>query len=378
MKPKPDELLTSWVARSALSFGLTPYNYLKYKFESPKASILDYDRVISKHYLNQFSKNSGLNRQEILDHTIKSYAKSIIDVSGNQSKFQYRDILPKSKLNKHGLMYCPLCLKDDPYFKISWRLTLNVACPVHKIKLVNCCPHCSEPVRLELLNCFLNDVSYCFACWRSLTIHQALEPIELEIENFTTNYLSAIKSGWFTLAENVVLMSPVVVNGIWALINTFYSKRKGIDYFKKSCNFFGIESKSNLSSAKNHLRFGSEYIEVRYDAIRLIALILNDWPDTFIKLAKEVGITKCIVNPHGNEIAYWLHMVCSDQLHTYIYRFCDDEMTSVLDYMIKYHIQITRSGLARALGIDESMKLNSKRKAVLKNYQNLQTIKNKK
>lgn len=44
----------------------------------------------------------------------------------------------------HGAMFCPHCLAQDaePYFRLSWRLAFNYACPTHEVLLVDTCATC--------------------------------------------------------------------------------------------------------------------------------------------------------------------------------------------------------------------------------------------
>lgn len=372
LNPKEDELLTSWVARYALSFGLTPYSFLKYAFDCPKVSILDYDRFISSEYKKKFAENSGLNEIKIESQTIVEHFKNCIDISSKQPYNLYKEILPKSKSKVSGLMYCPLCLKEDPYFKINWRHSFNIGCPIHKVRLKNKCPHCNEPIRLELLNSFLRDVSYCFSCWRSLTTQQNIQTLNKESYWLTLKIHEAVSYGSVAINESLMSFSPLWFNGIWVIINVLYSKKKSINFFRSICEYYGISTKLKLSESRNFKRFGSENLEVRYLVLRLVALMIKDWPKSFVSVCKTIGITKSVLNPHGIILPYWLHEVCNKELHTFHYRVTDEEIKSVLDYQLYHDINITRSGLARMLGNDESMKLNSIRITILKQYQKKQ------
>ncbi|MBD9359518.1 TniQ family protein [Methylomonas fluvii] len=57
--------------------------------------------------------------------------------------------LPKTHLNSKWLRYCPICLQEENYWRISWQLKISVACIQHRIWLKDLCPHCQKPYRFH-------------------------------------------------------------------------------------------------------------------------------------------------------------------------------------------------------------------------------------
>lgn len=369
--PFEDELLTSWIARRALGFGLTPYNLLKFEFGLPRLSILDYDRYISERNLQRLAEVSNLPVYALNQLTIIRYAEKIIDTSGNQKQHLYKDILPKSKSQKASMTYCPDCLKERKYFKIDWRLTLQVGCLKHNTLLRNTCPHCGVPVRLELINALLRDVTYCYACWRSLCSIKS-EPLPSEIFPILESLKDGINNGWVVMSGNRQMMAPVFFQGIWKLLNMLYSNRNNIDYFIKSLDYFGLNNTNKISSNNHWNRFSNESIETKVFCLRLIAKMLEDWPQSFIDYCTAIGITKSVINPHNTHSPYWLHEVSVNEIFHSPYWVSDEEIKSVLKYMIDHGIKITRMGMAKLLGNDESMKLSGHRKEILYKFQRMQ------
>lgn len=66
---------------------------------------------------------------------------------------------------RHGLGYCPMCLSDNGCFLRRWRLSFWTVCPLHNVQLLDCCPHCSEPVHAHRQ---VFDVACCWKCSSSL------------------------------------------------------------------------------------------------------------------------------------------------------------------------------------------------------------------
>jgi hypothetical protein len=52
--------------------------------------------------------------------------------------------LPNIHINSSRLRYCPLCLQEEPYWRIGWQIKLSVVCIRHQIWLHDVCPHCQK------------------------------------------------------------------------------------------------------------------------------------------------------------------------------------------------------------------------------------------
>lgn len=46
------------------------------------------------------------------------------------------------------LRYCPLCLQESGFYKLSWHFTHLTGCTRHDVYLLDCCRHCDAPVPL--------------------------------------------------------------------------------------------------------------------------------------------------------------------------------------------------------------------------------------
>lgn len=55
--------------------------------------------------------------------------------------------LPTKNLVNKGLRYCPLCLKENRYYRMIWQLKTSFACLKHKVWLIDSCPQCGELIQ---------------------------------------------------------------------------------------------------------------------------------------------------------------------------------------------------------------------------------------
>lgn len=54
---------------------------------------------------------------------------------------------PIESISSNNIRYCPLCLKENNYFRIHWQMKTAFICLKHKVWLKDCCPSCEEPVK---------------------------------------------------------------------------------------------------------------------------------------------------------------------------------------------------------------------------------------
>lgn len=47
----------------------------------------------------------------------------------------------------NNIRYCPICLKENNYFRITWQMKIAFVCLKHKVWLNEFCPSCEEPIK---------------------------------------------------------------------------------------------------------------------------------------------------------------------------------------------------------------------------------------
>ena len=72
-------------------------------------------------------------------HLLRKFQRSVYP---GPAKIFLADVLAED------LRYCPLCLCETNYYRLSWRFSHLVGCPQHNIYLLDRCGHCDAPVPL--------------------------------------------------------------------------------------------------------------------------------------------------------------------------------------------------------------------------------------
>jgi len=153
-QPLPDEILSSWIARTAYAHHTHPQTFLNLHFDNIHFNWrLNFDASISDQELEFLSKKSGLFYSVIYQMTLRSYEgslhESIISIGSN------RYIAAQQN-------FCPVCLEEDqfPYFRKSWKTLLLPICLKHQCYLNEYCPICKA--KIKLVNMYKNKESFVF------------------------------------------------------------------------------------------------------------------------------------------------------------------------------------------------------------------------
>jgi len=173
-KPQEDELLSSWLVRVALAHNTRPWSFCNLHFPHLHNIIFsrDLDVWANEDLLAMLSKKSGLPIEMLFSLTLQSYGgilqKKILTNTGNN---MLSPVVPRARKNqKHGLKYCPLCLKEGtvPYFRKTWRVSFYSICLKHKTLLLDRCCKCGKPVSFYK---FKNEAGFtkCWSCGQELS-----------------------------------------------------------------------------------------------------------------------------------------------------------------------------------------------------------------
>lgn len=174
-KPLDDELLSSWLVRTARANGLKLQTFCDTVFgKEHQLWNRDIDRSAPEWLQAAMSEHTGTSQERVRQTTLDIYRGRIYHRRNTTG--QLRWILSAGIYHRtrryFGMQYCPQCLSEDeePYFRTRWRVAALTFCSTHRICLHDRCPACSAPVnfhRRELGRPGVIDtksLSLCHAC----------------------------------------------------------------------------------------------------------------------------------------------------------------------------------------------------------------------
>jgi hypothetical protein len=140
IKPKEDELLSSWLVRLAMAQGLKLHTFCSITWPLKQIWNRDIDRSASAELLETLSKKTATPVERVRATTLAAYESALYE--------EHKSLGPAAWITpigvyhrihtKCGLQFCLLCLAEDeePYYRRKWRLAFMVACEKHHVLLL--------------------------------------------------------------------------------------------------------------------------------------------------------------------------------------------------------------------------------------------------
>ena len=133
-RPRPDELLSSYLARIARAHWTRPQVF--WERVAGISDLLRVDQSVPSQVLAALRNGIGINARQVDAMTLIPFgAVRVLREEG-----------------KRVIAFCPECLKQDvPFYRRSWCLEYFTICGTHRVRLHKACPKCRGLIRFERL-----------------------------------------------------------------------------------------------------------------------------------------------------------------------------------------------------------------------------------
>lgn len=194
-----NELLSSWLVRSAFTHGCDPLLLTGEIWDKWRILTIDTDRIYSDTKLRPLVDISGIPIDAFKQASLYPIATKIYG-KAPPAKEIWPWILALGARNTKrsgGLQYCPQCLKEDvkPYFRQQWRIAWHTTCERHQCSLLDRCHVCNAPVELHRLVAEDSCLKICATCKSDLSKAISI-PVVLDAYIFQAMADLAINCGW--------------------------------------------------------------------------------------------------------------------------------------------------------------------------------------
>ena len=164
----PDETISSWLIRAALTHGCSPGELTGWISPGWRAWMADVDRGVAEDRLPALAGHAGIEADAFRRAALVPIAARIEGRTPDPKK-AWMWILtrgPVTARQERTAQYCPECLAQDrtPYYRLSWRLAWHTMCAVHGATLVDRCPVCASAVLPHRLDERAPHAASCAAC----------------------------------------------------------------------------------------------------------------------------------------------------------------------------------------------------------------------
>lgn len=272
--PLPDELLSSWLCRIVSTLQLPLNRVVTVALDGKPIWCSDMDRHPRAADVFRMARTIGVDVEALWAATLwqptdAGYPRGWIAPIGIYHR----------RRRRHGLVYCPRCLAEDPrpHYRRQWRLAFCVLCPKHEIYLEDACPHCDEPLHGHLAAGRGLPLDHCGRCENSLTSERP------PTQKPTGNIRAAQAQMEALLGQKAWRGEPV--ENTWQLTAQLRQALCCAPTRHALADWFG---KPPLPAVRCSL---TQRIRHRISIMDRLATVLDDWPATLKRLVADGAVS---------------------------------------------------------------------------------------
>lgn len=353
-KPQKDELLSSWLARTAFAHkrSLTSFLSLFVNCDGSSISRIDIDFRYSEKLFQCLVDKSFLSKEQILKMSLRSEEGYLYTCENN---CLYPPKIIRKLIDKrtsHGLMYCPLCLSEDeiPYLRKEWRYEFYTACLKHEILLTDRCWVCYKPIRLKKMK-VASGIVYCDNCGKDLRTSvrtKVTEPQEYGLQ--------AIR--WFIkgLEEGYFLIDDKKIHSLWV----FQAMTRLKWLLEREKIALKLESFSLITEYKELLekleKYDSKKASVVYKQFYLTSMVyflFQNYPHNLKNFAKDNHLTYRSFTHTLKDMSFWYENMIQKitPLQNKIGRvIAEDEVRGAIKYLKSQGVRVNQLEVSKIVG----------------------------
>lgn len=290
----PDELFSSWLTRAALTQGCDPLVLTGDLWPKWRIWTRDPDRGLSDERLSILAMVSGIEESAFKATSLRPIVSAVTSEPLDDLAIWPWILALGSRNRKRrgGLQYCPSCLREDrePYYRLQWRMAWHTCCSVHRVRLLDRCPHCNAAIEPHQLLAMDGGMAICATCKRDLrtatTLRVGTDALAFQqaadqvVSHGQGQYdINSLPSGkWFALSRYFMTLLRKAALG----------KSQGLITFVR---ILGVDTESMTPPLTG---LALEILPVQERAVLLIGVwrMLKAGPERFLVAAKAASLTK--------------------------------------------------------------------------------------
>jgi hypothetical protein len=348
-RPLPDELLSSWLTRSAMANDQKISAIIQMAAgKRTKVAQKYIDGSLPISFLKGFSHCLAVSESRLVNMTLDSYAGVIYEKSTLRSKRRC-GILNAGETRRHLFFqqYCPACLREGtPYYRKVWRLSCMTVCPIHKCKLCDRCSGCGHPVLVMANDAKSNYLPYagnftdCSFCGSDLKA-AVPEVADSSIVAETAWYLLILNSGFVRLHHD----------GRWTYSFVFFA-------LLRLMMMLVVVKNVKTGNIESYYTDPDSYeVSSRYDALKVLCGAFYQWPHRFLSLCEHWGVRYYQIETIQKVLNYVPFILESDvksQLYRPNLAPTVESVLTAMEVMKRTHLPINITTLNQFMGLSDS------------------------
>lgn len=288
-----DELISSWLTRSALAQGCDPLVLTGAVWPNWRIWTVDVDRGLPEDRLATLARACHISPIGLRDASLGSVHRSVSDRIDQGIWPWLLAYGTRNRRHRGGLQYCPRCLSGNhiAYYRRAWRLSWHTGCATHGEALRDSCPCCSAAIEPHLLTAQAIHLDRCASCGGDLrqATRRPLQPGAVRFQQLADGVVetghgrfgdqTVPSREWFALARFLITLLRRVSSG----------KSRGLRHFLTTLD---VDLSDMDFPAVLQLPLELLSTDERIRLLRPVAGLLEVGVDRFIAAAREARLTR--------------------------------------------------------------------------------------
>ena len=341
LKPKEDELLSSWLVRLARANSVKVHTLTSSAWPDKSIWNRDIDKSADDELLRALAEKTGTSYEWAFQTTLRAYEGFVYEKhnpSGNTPWIMPVGVYHRTR-RLYGLQYCPECLAKDrePYFRRKWRLAFVTICEKHCTLLQDRCPKCMAPVSFHRVQYDAPAMTLCSEC--GFDLRQAKPRV---VDCFRQLYLQhrllrAVKDGYVLLPGRRPVYSHLYFSVLHQVMKLLVTRESAHKLCRQVRKYVTIGMPQQFYG---HHHRGSHYIEVldvrnRFKLLTMASWLLEDWPYRFVTFCEKIPLLSEDLLKDMRYVPCWYWHVVVENLYEPDWEPATSEVAAAINYLKK-------------------------------------------
>lgn len=280
--PKSGESLSSWLTRIARGNSYKLHTFCNTIWPGRSIWNRDVDLMDDPGFFGDLARRTGTPFPDARNTSLSALAGVVFDRRRSTAppRLVLRTGIYHRTRRYSGQQYCSRCLRDGQYFRRNWRLAFMTLCPLHSVRLHDCCQNCGANVVFHRSR----HIVLCHRCGWDLSRSATHRP-SVDIIQFEARLEAAVSCNVMALGKHELpaLQGFTILRQLERLLAGSGRSAQFRSYVERQ------SSRKSLISDRCPI-FEEQGIDQRHHLMGLSAWIFGDWPDRFISACLNVGL----------------------------------------------------------------------------------------
>lgn len=322
IKPKEDELLSSWMMRLAQAYGMNAQSFWSAAWPQQYLWSRDIDICDDQSFMQMLADKTQRPVSTFTAASLARYQGVLYDKQISRRRLPW--VMPTGVYanvrRQYGLQYCPQCLAEDeePYYRRIWRLAIAFVCLKHRALLADRCRQCGAAVCLHVERAGdsqhpINQMmARCYACgndMRQCPHDSSACQVRQRDVDLQSLLVRVVNEGHYRMGAGYTVPSFIFFKVIRRLMLMLLRCNRAKSFRRVAKEYFGVEPLTT-----DHLAKGKT-LET-FDAVNRLRLLgmtyylLQDWPSKYDDFCREDHLWSPRLFPNRMRVVDELKISC--------------------------------------------------------------------